>query len=250
MPGAARWPGDDAAVTRARVPALLLLAWLAAAAPAADAAIPAAERVRGAVATANSQAGRARPLWLDVAVTDEAGAVAATGRLALEPRGSSRLELRLADGRGEVHERDPDGYRVTRDGVRVERALPLLPPNQLLQAGTAEEVAAALVALGGDPERVDLGLDQDSDCWVLGGRDPGPFAASDRPSLWFDLAARRPVRIDAGFGTRYRFGPPARQANGFFPAWIEVEAPGWPIWRVQIQSVAETPGVETPAAAR
>jgi hypothetical protein len=237
-------------VTRALLPALFGLAVVAGLPAASGAAIPAAERVRAAVANANSQAGRTRPLWLEVAVSDDAGGIAATGRLALEPRGSARLELRLADGRSEVHERDPAGYRVTRDGSRVERALPLLPPNQLLQARTGDEVAAALEAIGGDPDRVDLGLDQDADCWVLGGRDPGPFAASDRPSLWFDLAGRRPVRIDAGAGTRYRFGPPARHETGFFPAWIEVEAPGFPIWRVQIQSITGAPGVETPAAVR
>jgi hypothetical protein len=217
-------------------------------AAAAWAAIPSARRVGEAIAGANREAGRAQPLWIELSLRDEAGEVAATGRGILDPRGHARLELALQDGRTEIHERDPSGYRVTRDRVPVEHAPPLLPPSQLLQAGTETELAAALVALGGAPDRVDLGMDGASDCWVLGGRDPGPFEANGRPSLWFDLTARRPVRIDEGPGVHFRLGPPARHGGVTFPAWIEVEAAGWPRWRMELQRVAPAPRERGPGS--
>ena len=207
--------------------------------PVASAAIPSAAKVRAEMGRANPQAGRAQPLALDVVLTDESGASAATGRPLLEPTGRARLELTFADGRRELHERSPAGYLVTRDGVRVERALPLLPPAQLLQAPTEAEVAAALQLLGGEPERVDLGISGGQDCWVLGGRDPGPFDANRRPSYWFALEARRPVRIDEGDEARFRLGAPVKHESGvFLPAWIVVEAPGRPPWRIDVQRVA------------
>lgn len=216
--------------------AALLLALLVP--PPAGAAIPSAEAVRREVARTNAQAGRTQRLVLDVVVVDEAGEAAASGRAVLEPSGAARLELALADGRRELHERSPGGYAVSRDGVRVERALPLLPPLALLQARNEAEVAEALRAIGGRPEHVDLGMAGGGDCWVLGGRDPGPFDQNARPSYWFDQGARRPVRIDAGDGVRFRFGPPAKHAPAvFFPAWYLVEAPGWPRWRVDVRSV-------------
>lgn len=229
-------------MTRRAARALALSgAALALAAPAGWAAIPSAEQVRGAVARANAEAGRTRPLWLDVAVVDAAGAVAATGRARLDPDGRARLELRLGDGRSEVHERDPAGYRVARDGARVDRAPRLLPPNQLLQAGTDVEVAAALIGLRGDPDVVDLGPEGLFDCWVLGGREPARFEDNDRPSLWIDIDSRAPVRIDAGAGTHYRFGPLARHGAVMFPSWIEVESRGWPRWRLEVRGVAPAP---------
>lgn len=222
-----------------RVPtrrAAVALALTLAAAP-AHGAIPSAEAVRSEVARTNAQAGRTGRLVLELDVVDETGQRTASGRAILEPGGTARLELTLADGRSEVHERGPAGYVATRDGIRVERALPLLPPLALLQAGREAEVTAALIAIGGDPERVDLGMAGGADCWVLGGRDPGPFDQNRQPSYWFDLDARRPVRIDATDGVRFRFGPPARHPPAtFFPAWYLVEAPGWPRWRVEIRS--------------
>lgn len=225
-------------VTRAVAAALLCIAALATSAAPAAAVVPSALAVRSEVARTNAQAGRSQRLVLDVAVVDEAGETAATGRAVLEPGRPARLDLTLVDGRRELHERGAGGYRVTRDGVPVERPLPLLPPVDLLQARTEAEVAAALGALGGQPERVDLGMAGGADCWVLGGRDPGPFDQNGRPSYWFDQDARRPVRIDQGDGVRFRFGPPAKHPPAvFFPAWVLVEAPGWPRWRVDVRSV-------------
>ena len=229
-----RW--RDASWLPARA-ALAALAGLLAAAPAA-AVIPPAERVRSEIARTNVQAGRSQPLVLEVLVLGESGEPAASGRAVLDPAGTARLQVELADGRREFHERTPDGYAATRDGARVERALPLLPPLALLQARTGAEVAAALAGLGGEPERVDLGMAGGADCWVLGGRDPGPFDANTRPSYWLDQDARRPVRIDEAGGVRFHFGPPAKHPPAiFFPAWYVVEAPGWPRWRVEVRSL-------------
>lgn len=211
----------------------------ASAAPPAGAVVPSAEAVRREIARTNAQAGRTQRLALDVTVIDEAGQTAASGRAVLEPDGTARLDLTLADGRRERHERGPGGYVATRERVRVERPLPLLPPFGLLQAGSEAAVAAALSAIGGEPEQVDLGMAGGGDCWVLGGRDPGPFDQNGRPSYWFDQDARRPVRIDAADGVRFRFGPPAKHPPGvFLPAWYLVEAPGWPRWRVDVQSAS------------
>jgi len=207
------------------------------------AAIPAAEKVRKAVAAANAAARRSQPLRVEVALVSETGEQAATGQGTLDPAGTSRLELKLADGRVESHERTGTSYRATRDGSPVERVLPLLPPTRLLQAGSAEALAAALVDLGAATDLVELGIEGGRDCWVLGGRDPGPFGANARPSLWVDVESRQPLRIDeaaptgqAG-GVHFRLGPSAVQAGVRFPTWIDIEAPGWPRWRMQIRSV-------------
>lgn len=222
----------------ARRAALAAALAVAIAAP-AEAAIPSAAAVRGEIARTNQQAGRGQPLGVEVLVRDETGATAASGRMLLGgAAGPTRLELALADGRREVHERNAGRYEATRDGQPLERAMPLLPPFALLQARSEADVAAALATLGGDPETVDLGMAGGADCWVLGGRDPGPFDANARPSYWFDQDARRPVRIDERGGVRFRFGPPARHEPAIFlPAWVEVEAPGWPRWRIEVVRV-------------
>lgn len=225
-----------------RTPAAALLLGLPLALlPAAPAlgVIPAAPKVRAEMARRNVQAGRTRPLVLDLLLVGESGGAIASGRARLDPGGMAWLELIRSDGGREVHERSPAGYAATRDGVRLDRAMPLLPPTQLLQAPTEAEVAAALEGIGGDPEQLDLGLCDDADCWVLGGRDPGSSAERGRPSYWFDLESRQPVRIDEPRRARYRFGPSvARDGSIAFPAWIEVEAPGWSRRRLEVQRVA------------
>lgn len=232
-----------AAIARAgaRVPRLVAIGLALALLPAerALAVIPSAPKVRAEMARGNVQAGRTQSLALDVLLVGDSGGAIASGQARLEPNGLARLELTLSDGRREVHERSPAGYFATRDGVRIDRVLPLLPPTQLLQAPTDAEVAAALLGIGGDPERVELGISDGADCWVLGGRDPGPFDANRRPSYWFDLEARRPVRIDDAHGARFRLGPAVGRDGGIaFPAWIRVQAPGWPSRRLDIQRVA------------
>ncbi len=242
--------GAASAGSGAGIPSLAILAAFLLLPPAtAHAAIPSAPKVRAEMARTNVQAGRAQPLELEVVLVGESGGPIASGRARLEPNGFARLELTLSDGRREVHERSPAGYSATRDGVRIERVLPLLPPTQLLQAPTEGELAAALQGIGGDPERVELGLSDGADCWVLGGRDPGPFDSNRRPSYWFDLDARRPVRIDEPNRARFRLGPSVGHDGGIrFPAWIRVQAPGWPGRRLDIQRVSPAqPAAVSPA---
>lgn len=168
----------------------------------------------------------------------------ATGRLRAEPGGASRLDLALADGGTEVHERNGLEYRVMRNGQRVDRAPRLLPPLAILQAGKGLDVADELRAMSGDPARVDLGIEGRYDCWVLGGRDPGDFQMNGRPSVWVDQETEQPVRIDDAGGTRYRLLDLAPKGGVRFPSRIEVHADGWPIWRLDVA----TPAPQDPAA--
>jgi len=215
-----------------------LVAAALALAPPARAAVPSAEKVRKAVAATNLAGKRTQPLVIEVAVLSENGEVAATGQGKLDPAGGGRIDLTLPDGRTETHERTLSGYRVTRGGSPADHAPELLPPVQLLQAPSAEALAAALLGLGADAERVDLGVEGSSDCWVLGGRDPGPFEANGRPSLWIDIESRQAVRVDEAGGTHFRLGPLAQQSGVRFPAWIETQSAGGLRTRMEIRHVA------------
>jgi hypothetical protein len=226
---------------RVRALAATLACALVVVASRASAWIPEPERAWTAIASSNAASGRGSPLEFPVALIGADGNVAATGRLRAAEGGAARLELTLADGIAEVHERRGADYRVTRSGRPVERAPRLLPPLDLLQATTAMGVAEALRAIGGNPAQVDLGIEAAHDCWVLGGRDPGAFEANTRPSLWVDQETQQPVRIDDANGAQYRFGDSAARPGGVrFPSRIDVQQTGWPIWRIQIQGAAAT----------
>ena len=235
-------------MTRRLRAALAVGLGVAAALP-AGAWIPEPERAWTLLAQSNLQSARTKPLDFAVALVDAVGNVAATGRLRAEPGGAARLELALVDGGTEVHERSGGEYRVTRNGQRVDRAPQILPPFAVLQAGKAVEVADALRESGGDPARVDLGIEGRADCWVLGGRDPGDFQMNARPSVWVDQETRQPVRIDAAAGVRYRLLDLSPKGGVRFPSRIEVRADGWPIWRLDVATPAppgaRPPGVET-----
>ena len=220
--------------------ALAIAISLAAARP-AGAWIPAPESAWGFVASSNSNAGRTGALKLDVALVGADGAVAATGTARLEPGGVAKLGLTYGDGTVEVHERTPTDYVVTRGGSRVSQPLRLIPPVALLQAASGLAVADTLRAIGGDPALVDLGMEGAHDCWVLGGRDTGPFDSNTRVSLWVDQESQQPVRIDDGAGTQYRLGSPAAKEGIRFPAWIDVRAAGFPSWRLDVRSVSKAP---------
>jgi hypothetical protein len=211
--------------------------------------IPEPERAWSTLATSNGQSARTRSLDFAVALVDATGAVAATGRLRAEPGGHARLDLALADGGEEVHERRGVEYRVTRNGQVVAKAPRLLPPLGMLQAAKGLDVAAALRDIAGDPARVDLGMEGRYDCWVLGGRDPGDFQMNTRPSIWVDQETQQPVRIDDAAGVRYRLLDLAPKGGVRFPSRIEVHADGWPIWRIDVATPAPAearpPGVET-----
>jgi hypothetical protein len=222
-----------------RALAAALAGALLVAASRASAWIPEPERAWTAIATANTTSGRGKPLDFPVALVGADGGIAGTGRLRADGAGSARLELVLADGVAELHERRGAEYRVTRGGRPVERAPRLLPPLDLLQVTTAMGVAEALRAIGGNPAQVDLGIEGAHDCWVLGGRDPGAFESNTRPSLWVDQETQQPVRIDDAGGAQYRFGDSAARPGGVrFPSRIDVQEPGWPLWRIQVQGTA------------
>jgi len=228
--------GRSGSLTRAALVAALLAPPLA-----ASAWIPEPERAWTAVAQTNGSSGRNGPLAFPVALVGSDGAIAATGRLSLEPGGRARLELARADGSTEVHERTGAEYRVLRNGRPADPAPELVPPLAVLQATDPAAVADALRAMGANPAVVDLGMDGTHDCWVLGGRDPGSFAASTRPSLWVDQESQQPVRIDAASGTQYRFGEVASREGARFPSRIDVLASGWPAWRIEIRNTAAAP---------
>jgi hypothetical protein len=212
-----------------------LLAALLAGPEPAGAWVPEPERAWSTIAQANTAGGRAQILVLDVALVDAKGQVTATGRAHFDPRGSARLELVLDDGTRDVHDRDGADYRETRGGQLVAKPLRLLPPLALLQAATPAAVADALRAIGGDPARVDLGPEGVHDCWVLGGRDLGAFASNARPSLWIDQDDAQPVRIDDGDRAHYLLGPMTARDGIRLPSWIDVHAPGWPAWRLEVR---------------
>ncbi len=207
----------------------------------ANAWVPEPESAWGIVAQGNSNGLRTRPLSLDVSLVGADGAVAATGTARIEPSGNARLGITWADGSVEMHERSASDYKATRGGKAVDKPLRLLPPNALLQAATGLEVAEALRTIGGDPKRVDLGMEGAHDCWVLGGREMGSFDANTRASLWVDQESELPVRIDDGSGTQYRFGF-AKKGEGIrFPAWIEVRGAKGPSYRIDIKAVNPAP---------
>lgn len=219
--------------------AVALAGVLMVAATRAAAWIPEPERAWSAVASNNAASNRGRALDFPVALVGADGKVAGTGRLRADGSGAAWLELRLADGIPELHERRGAEYRVTRGGRPVDRAPRLLPPLDLLQVTTAPGVAEALRAIGANPAQVALGIEGTHDCWILGGRDVGPFETNTRPSLWVDQQTQQPVRIDDAGGTQYRFGDAAVRPGGVrFPVHIDVQEAGWPLWRIQVQNTA------------
>jgi len=228
------------AARRRDVRAAALIAALAFAGAAA-AYIPAPESAWSIVAQENSTALRTRALSLDVALVGADGVVAATGTARIEPNGRARLGITWADGAVEMHERTAADYQATRAGARVAQPLRLLPPLAVLQASSGVAVAEALRAIGGDPKRVDLGMEGAHDCWVLGGREMGSFDANTRASLWVDQDSQQPVRIDDGAGTQYRFGPPAKGEGIRFPSWIEVRPTTGQSYRIDVKAVTPAP---------
>jgi hypothetical protein len=102
-------------------------------------------------------------------------------------------------------------------------------------------VGSALRQLGAAQGEIALGRTPDSDCYVLGGREPGP----DRPpprraALWVDVASFEPARLDRADGVRFELGPPGVFGEIRFPAWIRIEAPGEPPVRLVVRSAARS----------
>ncbi len=222
-----------------RLAALAAAAWLASLGPAAG-GTPSAEKLAGAVAEANRKAGRAKPLLLDVALRQGEGPPSATGTLVTHPTGLARLELHGADGL-ERHLLQGSQYAASRDGALLAAPLPLLPPLFLLQADTGASLRAALASFGVAASEAGLGLADDRDCWVIGGRGPLP-----QPSLWVELGSFDVVAVDRADGIRYRFGPAGTFDGVRIPRWIELVAPDELPLRLEIQRVSRA---SAPAAA-
>jgi hypothetical protein len=207
----------------------------------ADAALPGADRVEAAVAGANRAARRTAPLELAVELAREGGDVVGSGTLQIHPSGLARLELRGAGGLVERHLLLGAAHQASRNGAPLASPQPFLAPLQLLQASSGSGVGSALRQLGAAPGEIALGRAQESDCYVLGGRETGP----DRPpprraALWVDATSFEPARIDRADGVRFELGPPSVFGEIRFPAWIGVEAPGEPGLRLVVRAAARS----------
>jgi hypothetical protein len=225
-------------VTGASLAAVLALALALLGAPAAEAAVPSAKKIRRAAARTNKAAGRTRTLLLEVELRFEgADEVSASGVLLSEPGGLARLELRSPTGFTERHLHRGGRTLASRDGVAVPDPRPLLPPFHLLQARSSDVLGTGIAALGARSDVVSLGHVGASDCYVLGGR-AGPAA-----SVWVDAESREIVRVLRSDGVRFDFGPlPAQpeeteQARIRVPAWVDIHQPGARPARLSIGSV-------------
>lgn len=230
-----------------RLALALFLAALAGA-PVAWAVIPSAQKISNEMARTNRAAHRSEPLIFDVTLRIGDSEPLATGVLATHPTGLARLELSSNRGFTERHLLQGSEYAASRDGRLLLDPRPFLPPLFLLQAGSGAALRAALASFGISAGEVALGLADDRDCYVLGGRVPNSDDGEERrlPSLWLDMDTFQVVRIDRRDGVRFRFGP----ANAFdgieVPAWIAIEAPGQTPARLDVVAVAPA---SAPAAA-
>ncbi|MDH3519332.1 MAG: hypothetical protein OEM49_02665 [Myxococcales bacterium] len=204
-----------------RIPWLLVPA--ACVAVAAAAAIPSAPKISEAVASTNRMSARAEPLLIDIALRIGPGEPVALGKLATHPTGLARLELHSVAGFVERHLLQGDEYIASRDGVMLDAPHPFLPPVFLLQATSGAALAAALTSFGVSAQEVVLGRVDDHDCYVFGGRLPGPPAAERLlPSLWVDAESFDPLRIVRADGVEYRLGPIGVYDGIRLPRWIEI----------------------------
>jgi len=205
----------------------------------AGAVIPSAPRIADAVASSNRAAGRATPLWLDVTLRIGEGEPLAQGVLTTHPTGLARLELRSTRGFVERHLVQGNEYSASRDGRLLEGPRPFLPPVFLLQAVSGAALQAALTSFGVASEQAELGLGDEHDCYVLGGRAArAPDGVEPaQPSLWVDIESFEVVRIDRGDGVRFRFGPSENFGAVRLPRWISIEAPGQTPARLEILKV-------------
>jgi hypothetical protein len=202
----------------------------------AQAVIPSAERIADAVAGANRAAGRSGPLWIDVTLRIGDGEPLAQGVLTTHPTGLARLELRSTRGFVERHLVQGSDYDASRDGKPLEQPRPFLPPVFVLQAVSGAALQAALASFGVASQQAELGLGDERDCYVLGGRAArGPDGTEPvQPSLWVDMESFEVVRIDRGDGVRFRFGPTSDFGALRLPSWISIETPGQPPARLEI----------------
>lgn len=216
--------------------------------PPARAVIPSIQKIADAVAETNRAAGRTAPLLIDVTLRIGDSPPLATGVLATHPTGLARLELHSNQGFVERHLLQGSEYTASRDGELLRSPRPFLPPVFLLQSSSGAALRAALSSFGVSASDVALGLADDHDCYVLGGRLPLTDTGEERrlPSVWVDTDTFDVVRIDRQDGVRFRFGPPGTFDKIQVPAWISIEAPGQDPVRLDVVRAAKA---DAPAAA-
>jgi hypothetical protein len=125
----------------------------------------------------------------------------------------------------------------------------VLPPLFLLQADSGASLRAALASFGVAAGDAALGLADDRDCYVLGGSPPR--AVPDMPprpvpALWVEVGSYDVVEMSRADGVRYRFGPTGLFDGVRMPRWVEIQAPGEPLLRLEITRVSRA---NAPAAA-
>jgi hypothetical protein len=202
------------------------------------AVIPSSPKIAGAVAETNEGSGRGDALLLDVALSVGESEAKAIGVLASHPTGLARLELRSGRGFVERHLLQSNEYRASRDGALLDEFHPFLPPIFLLQASSGEALSAALKSFGVSEQEVVLGRAGDRDCYVFGGRIPGPPGEEQLlPSLWIDMNTYEPVRIVRDDGVEYRLGPPTLFDHIRVPTWIEIVEPSGLTARLEVKGV-------------
>ena len=231
---------------RRAVPVLILALVLLA--PAAWAVFPNAQKIADALASSNRAAGRGDPLIFDVTLRIGDSGPLATGVLATHPTGLARLELLSEQGFVERHLLQGSEYSASRDGKLLRSPRPFLPPIFLMQSTSGAALRAALASFGVSGGEVVLGLAEDRDCYVLGGRLPPGADGEERrlPSMWIDVDSFELVRVDRQDGVRFRFGPSANFEGIRAPSWITVESPDEDPVRLDVDRVARA---NAPAAA-
>jgi hypothetical protein len=218
------------------------------AAPPARPVVPSAQKIADSLAETNDAAGRAEPLLVDVRLRFGDADPVADGVLATHPTGLARLELRSQTGFVERHLLQGSDHRASRDGKMLSSFRPFLPPLFLLQAGSGAALRAALASFGVASGEAVLGMSGERDCYVFGGRLPEtPEGQEQRvPSLWVDMDSFQVIQVDRHDGVRFRFGPEGAFDGIRLPRWVEIDAPGQSLARLEIVRVARA---DAPAAA-
>jgi len=220
------------------------LAWIACVlgiALSTGAVVPSPTKINRAVADANRTAKRAQVLELSIELQSADGEILATGTLLTHPSARARVELE-GGGHVERHLRVGSSYQATRNGTPLPHPRPFLPPLALIQAKSGDALDAALGRLGAAPGAIALGRVDDHDCYVLGGRAQGIDAMGPPvlTALWVDLESFDPLRIDRSDGVRYVLGPMTPYGDIQLPAWIELQVPNEPVYRLVVRGAGAT----------
>lgn len=157
------------------------VAWVLAVAslavPVVSASIPQADRTLREIARVNQDSGRGQALRLDLTMRVGEREPVARGLMISHPSGLARLELRGFSGRVDRYLRSGDELLGAKDGLRIDRPQPLLPPLFLLQPSTSATLRTALETFDILSDSIGLAPCGDQDCFVLG----DPRLAIERP---------------------------------------------------------------------